>query len=109
MDLIPVRVLDWEVNTQGNVDIYVPRFKNDYVKRAMQTKKKGDFIIIHLDENGSRVWQAIDDQMTVEKLAEKVFHSHPDKFTSPEDTDERVRKFISLLYQERYISFKQIM
>ncbi|MGE5425016.1 MAG: hypothetical protein ACM3N9_06610 [Syntrophothermus sp.] len=109
MDLIPVKVLDAELNEQGKVDIFVPRFKNDYLKRAFQTKKKGDFFVIHLDENGSLVWSAIDDRMTVEKLAETVYQTHPEKFKDQEDTNDRVRKFISLLYQERYISFRQII
>lgn len=108
-DLIPVRILESVQNEQGKTDVLVPRFKNEYLKRAMQSKHKGDHIIIHLDETGSIVWNSIDGIMNVSQIIQKISESYPEKFSSADETPVRVMKFISLLYQERYITFRQLI
>ncbi len=109
LDLIPVRVLEHQVNEQGKVDVLVPRFKSAYWKRAMETKKREEHIYIHLDETGSLIWMLIDGQLNVEQLISAMLAEHPEKLHPPEEAEKRVSQFLSLLYQERYISFRQIM
>lgn len=109
LELIPVRVLEHQLNEQDKVDVLVPRFKNDYFKRAMQTKKREEHIYIHLDETGSLIWLMIDGERNAEELVQKMLAEHPEKLQPPEEAEKRVSQFLSLLYQERYISFRQIM
>lgn len=107
-DLVPIRVHGHGVNENGKIDIFVPRFNKNVLKRALQTKHRDEFIYIHLDETGTRVWLFIDGISTTGEICIKLTNEFPEKFLSPEETNERVMKFVSLLYQERYITFKQI-
>ena len=91
------------------MDILMPRFKHPILKKALQPNWKPEFIRIHLDESGSLIWQSIDGLLSVRELCLAVENVSPDKFTEAEETVKRVTQFLSLLYQERYISFRQIM
>jgi len=107
LDLTPVRLIDSETNPEGKTDILLPRFKNDMLKRALQPRRKGEYIRIHLDELGSVIWQGIDGNTTLHDLCLKLLASHPEKLNPPEETEERVSNFIALLYRERYITFRE--
>lgn len=109
LDLVPVRVHEHSVNENGKIDILVPRFTNVYFKRALQTRKKGDYFIIHLDEKGSLIWNMIDGIRNTEEIASILQKEHEEKFQPVDETQTRVTNFLSLLYQERYITFRQIM
>ena len=108
LDLTPVRQMEFEVNEKGNVDILLPRFKNQELKRALQPRRKEEYIRIHLDTLGSAIWLQIDGQMNVHELCQSLQVQHPEKLNPPEETEERVSKFLSLLYQERYLTFREI-
>lgn len=60
---------------------------------------------IKLDELGSETWKAIDGEKTVKEISESIQNQHEKSF---EDLDDRVSKFISLLYEQRYITFRQL-
>jgi hypothetical protein len=108
LDLTPVKLVGSEMNDNGRVDILLPRFKSTFVKRALQSKRKGEFIRIHLDEVGSLIWSNINGSTKVHDLCRELTRSHPEKLNPPEETEERVSKFLSLLYQERYITFREL-
>ena len=67
---------------------------------------KSDSFRIHLDELGSATWLAIDGKNSVaeiclildEQFGEKI---HP--------VETRVTKFLTLLYDQRYITFKELI
>jgi hypothetical protein len=108
LDLTPVKQMESADNADGKVDIILPRFRNQFLKRALQPRKKGDNITIHLDELGSAIWRMIDGTMNVHQICSKLQTEFPEKLNPPEETEERVAKFLSLLYQERYITFREI-
>lgn len=108
LDLTPVRLMEFELKDDGTVDILLPRFKNQALKRAFHQKRKGEHIQIHLDAIGSAIWLQIDGKMNVNDLCAQLQTMHPEKLTPPDETEGRVSKFLSLLYQERYITFMEL-
>jgi len=79
------------------------------MKRAFQTRWRGEIIPIHLDALGSAIWLLIDGKSNVGELCHKLQETGMEGLTDLEETQKRVTKFVSLLYQERYITFHQIM
>jgi hypothetical protein len=44
----------------------------------------------------------------VNELCSRIQAAHPEKLYPPEETEKRVTQFLSLLYQQRYITFREI-
>ncbi|MDP4281558.1 MAG: PqqD family protein [Bacteroidota bacterium] len=109
LDLVPVRLMDHEVLENGKVDILLPRFKNIYWKRLFYNTRREENIRIHLDEIGSQIWLLLDGRLPVRDISEKLQAAIPEKLQPPEETDTRVTQFLSLLYQEDYLTFREIM
>jgi len=109
LHITPVRAMESMVTEEGKVDVLLPRFTSRFWSDVYRQTKKGEFITIHLDANGSLIWQLIDGMTSVEAICSKVSDQNPDKFSSLEDAEKRVTQFLSLLYQQRYISFREIM
>jgi hypothetical protein len=109
LDLTPVRVHDHEIRDDGRVDILMPRFKSKAALRMLKPRRKADHIPIKLDEAGSAIWVMIDGFTKVRDICEKMKSIYPEKMQPIEETETRVTQFLSLLYQQRYISFREIM
>lgn len=108
LDLRPVRILNHESREDGLVNLMMPRFKNKYWSRMFQTRSRSEFIRIKLDPSGSRTWMLIDGEISVLRICEKLMEQYPDDFTHTEETENRVTKFLSMLYEQRYITFREI-
>jgi hypothetical protein len=109
LDLTPLRVLDFELLENGKVDILLPRFKNRIMSGMLQPRRKGPVIRIHLDTNGSAIWQLIDGVQKVYQLCDRIRMEKPELMQPPDETEKRVTGFLSLLYRERYITFLEIL
>ena len=109
LDLKPVRMMEYEVLPDGMVDIHLPRFKNAVLRRALQPANKKEIIPIHLDKSGSVIWLAIDGTLNVGDLCSLVQLHHRELFQPEEETIKRVTDYLSILYRERYISFREIL
>ncbi|MCX6245477.1 MAG: PqqD family protein [Bacteroidetes bacterium] len=109
LDLVPVRLMEYELLENGRIDILLPRFRNKVWKRALQPRWKGEHIRIHFDVIGSAIWQQIDGRLNVHEICNQLQAAYPEQLNPPEETEKRVTQFLSLLYRERYISFREIM
>ena len=109
LDLIPVRLMEHEMLESGKIDILLPRFKSPYWKSMFYSPRKGEHIRIHLDQAGTAIWLLIDGQTPVREISEKLQLALPDKLQPAEETDKRVTQFLSLLYQQDYLTFREIM
>jgi len=109
LDLTPVKVMEFETRVDNRVDILLPRFRNTIWKRALQPRWKGEYIRIHLDEVGSEIWLQIDGSKNVLEICTRLQEIHPEKLNPPGETEKRVTQFLSLLYRERYITFREII
>ena len=108
LDLTPLRQMEFETREDGKVDILLPRFRHPILKRTLQPHWKQEFIRIHLDEMGSVIWLQVDGVINVNELCRHIQAAHPEKLNPPEETEKRVTQFLSLLYQQRYITFREI-
>ena len=108
MDLIPLHTIGYETKEDGCVNILLPRFKNNLLAHVMEAFNRKKIIHIKLDEFGTATWLIIDGKRSVTKICEKLNEEFPDKLKPANETEERVNKFLTVLYQQRFISFQQI-
>jgi len=105
MDLHPIRMHEHEISDKGKVHLKVPRFKNKSMEKLFVPARKKPYFIIKLDELGSAVWLEIDGKKNVSLICRNLTEKLGEKI---EPVEERVGKFMSLLYNQRYISFKEL-
>jgi len=108
LDLHPIRLMQSEQRDEDTLNILLPRFKNSLASKLLQPRWKEEFIKIKLDAFGSAVWGLIDSSLSTGEICDKLREQFPEKLTLPEETGERVSKFLSLLYQQRFISFREV-
>jgi len=109
LDLTPVRLMKDRLTENGKIDILLPRFNNNFWNQVYKNSKKGEYIYIHLDEIGSAIWNSIDGNRNVQAICHEMQDKHPDDLHPAEETEKRVTDFLSLLYREKYISFREIL
>lgn len=103
LDLVPVPLVSHEQNESGKVELLVPKFRNEKFARWFIPRRRTVHYRIKLDETGSRVWLQLDGVKTFETLLQQL--------TLPGETDfeERLGKFFTLMYDNGYITFKQLI
>lgn len=102
LDLVPVGKVKHFVNESGKVDLLVPKFKNDKFARWFIPSWKSPYITMHLDDHGSKVWLGINGEKNVQEICKELAGQTGDDIT------ERVGRFITDLYSNGCVSFRQI-
>jgi hypothetical protein len=105
LELIPVCCREYQTEEDGNITLLVPKFKNDKIAKLL-SGKRSRYFFIHLDEIGSRVWVAIDGGKNVGDICASVKAAMGDDFPQAE---QRVHTFMARLYNEKHITFKQLL
>lgn len=99
----PRRVdLEWKVNSEGLVEIKIPKFKSNFGKSFCRVIKKEDYFIGNMDKLGSVVWQNCDGIKTVKNILEIVKKEFPDP--DEKNIDQRLYLFIQQLHSLRYLN-----
>lgn len=104
LEATPIRKCDFNTNEEGIVTLIVPKFKNEKFNKWFLNHRKR-FFRISLDEVGSVVWQQIEGDRKVYEICNKASEILGEKV---QPADQRVTKFLTMLYDARYISFKEI-
>jgi len=104
LDLTPFRKIEHKMEDNGVVTLLYPKFKNKKVSKYMLGNKT-PFIHMKLDELGTASWLLIDGKRKVGKIAESLEEKFGDKV---KPAHQRLGKFLSLLYDNKYISFIEI-
>ncbi len=107
LDLTPLRLLDHTAGEGAKVSVLLPRFQGTPWKPLFQRRIKRKFIPINLDEFGSATWLLIDGRSTVAQICNGLRAQFPEQLKEGDDTEARVSKFIFVLYDQRYITFKE--
>lgn len=105
MDLVPLRIRKYEMN-EGKVIILVPKFQSRFYHFIAPSSAKL-FFRIKLDDMGTITWDGIDGIRNVQEICNYIKKNKPDGDIS--GLDERVSKYMMMLYERRFISFKQIL
>jgi len=101
LDLVPVRQVDWELNSENLVDLIVPKSKNSWIVSLIERLGKSSVVQIHLDDFGSFIWQQCDEKHTVFEIGQEL----KSKFgESVEPVFDRLSAFIRLLVYHKYIT-----
>jgi len=105
LDLTPVAQLQSETGKDGIVTLLIPKFKNKKVAAFVIPGTRSKLIRLKLDETGSNVWNAIDGTTKIGEICHllrvKSDHGFP-------QAEERVSHFLMQMYQDKFITFKEI-
>mgnify|MGYP006309567715 CR=1 FL=1 len=107
MDLIPVRIMG-HVEKDNTVILQVPKFSSKFFHRIFPRSQQM-FYRIKLDKLGSVTWLKMNGDRNVQEIASIIRQSD---FMNKEellDLEIRLNKFMSQLYEQRYITFKQLL
>lgn len=92
------------MDDQGKVTLVVPKFARQWMQNFFIAPARKKTVNIHLDELGSAVWLRIDGNKTTLQIAGELKEKYPEA----EETEDRVVSFISMLYEQRYVTFRQL-
>jgi len=105
LDLIPVRICSHD-EVDGRVVILQPKF--GIVMNTLFPQTQLLFFKIKLDETGSVIWKQIDGKLNIHEVAEQSL-AKMDKSKDLSGFHERVSRFMTMLYDRRYITFRQLL
>lgn len=105
LELTPIRLLNYEVNENNHVTIFIPKFNSKFGKRFIMPKLKNQFIKLRLDELGSAAWCEIDGKKNVNDIAKILAQKFGDKI---QPVEERLTKYLTQLYENKLITFEEI-
>lgn len=101
LDVTPVRVCEHQVEADGKISVIVPKFRNKTFNDWFLGRRPKNFLI-RLDQQGSRTWELIDGVRSVREICDKL------ETDQMEEAVERVTKFMTMLYEQRYITFREL-
>jgi len=107
LELTPIRLHENEKSEEGRTILLVPKFKNRDLGRFMLGHRSAHFRI-KLDEMGSEVWNVIDGHSKVADLISKLQDKWKETPEKTEELERRFAAFLSQLYDNRYISFREL-
>ncbi len=105
LDIIPRRNIKEFSEYDGKITLLVPKFKSEIFRKWLIPKHKSSTMKIHLDEMGSHIWRIIKDEVTVEDLCKLLKNQLEHDVAIPDQLDEKVIKFLTVLYQQKLINF----
>ena len=102
LDLIPVRIREWEKLAQNQIVILQPKFRNRWLARWLLPRMKRPHYRVKLDEFGSWVWIHCDGRTTVKEIG----FSLKERFGETiEPVYDRLSIFLNQLERSRLIQF----
>ena len=104
LELTPVRNREF-IEEEGKITILIPKFKNNFLKSLIPKKRSTNFHI-NFDELGSETWRKIDGEKRVDVIVGELSEMFGEKIAPAE---ERVTKFLSQLFQHKFIKFKELV
>ncbi|MEI8202708.1 MAG: PqqD family protein [Bacteroidota bacterium] len=104
LDLTPFRKIEFKTEENGLVTLLYPKFKNPKIQKFM-LGKRSPFIQMKLDEIGTASWLLIDGSRKVDEIATLLSEQLGEKV---QPVHQRLGRFLSQLYNNKYISFKEL-
>jgi hypothetical protein len=104
LDLTPFCKISHELDETGIATLLYPKFKNKKVSKYM-LGNRSPFIKMKLDEIGTACWILIDGKRKVSEIVDKLNDQFGEKI---KPAHERLGKFLSQLYDNKYISFIEL-
>lgn len=105
LDLTPIKKFEDETDENGVISILIPRFKNPRMAKFFLSRNKSNIFRVKLDELGSATWKELDGKQNVLDICKKLNSELGEKV---QPAEQRITQFLSILYQQRCITFKEI-
>lgn len=105
LELTPVKLFGEETDTDGNLIVLIPKFKNKILVEYLAPRIKSRYFKLKLDKFGSSVWVLLNGQNNVKVIAEELVKKHGDEIQPIYD---RLPKFMTMLYTNKLIMFKEV-
>lgn len=105
LELTPYKLFNEEIIEDGFVNVLIPKFTNPLAVKYLTPRLKAPDIKIKLDEIGSAVWLELDGKKKVGIIAKKMDSKFGEKI---KPVNERLTTFLTQLYMQKYISFKEL-
>ena len=93
--------LEWNVNEEDLVEIYVPKFKSNLGKSLCKLIRKDEKLVAKMDKIGSVVWKNCNGKRTVKD----IFNILKKKFPKEENLDQRLFLFLSQMRSLGYVKY----
>lgn len=106
MDLVPLRTRNHEIEEE-NLVLLVPKFEWKVLLNILPSLRN-QYFRVKLDPLGSKVWRSIDGQKTVGDIARQIRSEDRNGELDLTDLEDRLGKYMSMLYERKFISFTQI-
>ena len=104
MELIPVRLFEWETDKEtNNVIVIRPKFTSKLGKKLLLPLFGRKYFRIKLDALGSKLWQMADGEHTVGDILKAL----QEEFTEEPDLAKRLTIFVHQLVREKFIQLLQ--
>lgn len=105
LELTPVRNYEHEIENNGLISVFVPKFDIKWLDRILSRIIKSRFFKAKLDEFGTETWLEIDGVKSVQMISNQLSKKFGEKINP---VDERLTKFLSELYKYNFITFKEL-
>jgi len=105
LELTPVRNYEHEIENNGLISVFVPKFDIIWLDRILSRIIKSRFFKAKLDEFGTETWLEIDGVKSVQMISNQLSKKFGEKINP---VDERLTKFLSELYKYNFITFKEL-
>lgn len=105
LDLTPICKVKHTIGPENNVVLIIPKFTNKFIVDKIVPKLKHPEMKLNLDELGSAAWLAIDGKKKVKDIAIELSAKFGEKI---KPVDERLTKFLTMLYEQSLITFEEI-
>ena len=108
LELHPVRRHEHDYTKDGNICLIVPKFNKRWMRNVFIPHRRKEHFTIYLDELGSATWLEIDGEKSVQQICDILKEKLGEKIKPHHEVEDRVTKFLSQLYEQRYITFKEL-
>jgi len=105
LELTPVRNYEHEIENNGLISVFVPKFDIKWLDRILSGIIKSRFFKAKLDEFGTETWLEIDGVKSVQMISNQLSKKFGEKINP---VDERLTKFLAELYKYNFITFKEL-
>lgn len=105
LELTPLAKHSYEIRSDGQLDVLVPRFKTELAKKFLMPRGKSPYIRANLDEFGSEVWLLLDGNKKVKQIAEALLAKFGERI---EPVNQRLTMFLTQLYRNGFIIFLEL-
>jgi len=108
LELHPVQVHNYQLMEDDRVCLIVPKFGKKWMQDFFIPEGRKKNVTIYLDDLGSATWLEIDGEKNVQQICDNLKRRLGEKIKPHHELEDRVTKFLSQLYEQRYITFKEL-